>query len=120
MFFKDAIAVGGLTSDRYLSVEQRSLEEELRDLIDRLHDRKLREGCERVEHAYRFAFASSPPVVGPRFYMLDGSDATRYDDEDRQRAEQRARQVEHARDGLDAIEDVLARLKRLERFLPTR
>jgi hypothetical protein len=115
---KDAVAVGGLSSDKFMAEEPRHLEDELHDLIPRVHDKKLRAACEQFYAEYKLTFGAAPPKIGPRVYVLDGSDDYRYGDEDRQCNESRAREMEHAHAALDAADGVLARLNKLERWLP--
>jgi hypothetical protein len=126
----ESVAVGGLDATNFLAPEASRAEQELEDLIGRVNDRKLRQRCERVLNVYRSASASSPPARGVRLYTMRPSSrrsgssflqsSPQYEREDRERDAQKVRQVEHAKEAQEAIEETLRSVNQLERFLPRR
>jgi hypothetical protein len=116
------IANGGLDAPTFLDPEQQRTVQELEDLVGRVNDRKLRDGCREVLDGYGKVWASAPPEPGPRAAWVCQGEATIISDRDadRRRDEQHFRQVDDARPALDAIDRVLDRVNALERFLVRR
>jgi hypothetical protein len=127
---EESVSVGGLDASSFLAPEARRDGQELEDLIGRLNDRRLRQRCERVRDLYRSASASSPPAPGVRVYRMNPSSRRsgsrwlspnpQYQREDLERAAQKDRQVNHAGEAREAIQEALERVNELERFLPRR
>jgi hypothetical protein len=112
-FFDQVIAAGGLDTPAFLTPERQHAEIELDELVQRVHDHKLRVLLRRLVESYRLAWASAPPRQVDKVFDLD---AYPYTDEDRIRDGQHAEQVEHARAGQQVAEQLLERLARLERL----
>lgn len=110
---QDAITVGGASTPHYLSDEAREADARLAEIIGDLRPGSGVKGAVKVVVAcYRRAFAAAPPqpIVAAQgdWSVSTESDADRG---------LRERQVEHARDGIEAIDLALRRMRRVERLV---
>lgn len=110
---QDAITAGGASAPDYLRDEAREADARLAELVGDLRPGSgVKGAAKQVLDLYRRAFAAAPP----RPIMAaqgDWSVSTETDDG----RELRWRQVEHARDGIEAIDLALRRMRRVERLV---
>jgi hypothetical protein len=116
-FLLDLTAHGGLDTPAFLEDGPRRNEQELKDLLGRLNDRKLREACEAVFESWKRVWASAPPRREARASFLEWPDPPEYAGEDADRAKRHYRQTEEAHACIDLIETALAGVNQLEKFL---
>lgn len=116
-FLLGLTAHGGLDTPAFLEDGPRRNEQELKDLLGRLNDHKLRKACSAVYESWKRVWASAPPRPGPRIYILEAPPDPEYAAEDADRAQRHFRQTEEAHTCIDLIETALARVNRLQKFL---
>lgn len=104
----DVVAHGGGLASSFTAAEVRAAEVELKDVIARLHDGKLRRHSRAVLAAWLSAFGFSSAHVP--FVILDRPVGV-------EEAKRTTAQIEAARVGQDAIARVLDRIAILERFV---
>ncbi|WP_182880471.1 hypothetical protein [Microbispora sp. H10949] len=111
------IVVEPRRSPWFIDEDRRETAQTLRDLAGRLDDRKLRAQLTKASGAWDAAFASAPGADGFwAMYEGDAEPVTPRTAVDRAQDGPRfEKQGEHARAGLDAVEDALTRLNQLER-----
>lgn len=71
-------AAGGLDTPEFLEVQPRRDEQELKDVLGRLNDRKLREACVAVFESWKKVWASAPPRREARGSFLGHLDPPEY------------------------------------------
>ena len=107
----EVIAPGGAEASAFMTDERKAEERELEDVLDRLHDKKLRKHVSAALESYKDAFTFAPPRE---------RDIQPTADERRVSADRAARferQRESAGTALTEIAAARDRLNQLERFL---
>lgn len=111
--YRTIVALGGVTSDVFLSGAGHGLDSRLEDLLPRLRSAPLRVEAAAVLESWRAAWAAAGPVRPLAFF--GASDVISPADVSDMKMKQL--QVESARDGLVRVERALERVNRLQRPL---
>jgi hypothetical protein len=115
--FGDVIAHGGLRASAFLADDARSNETALKDIRAQVRDGKLGARLDRLMECWKDAFANAPPARPLVSWVAGDSPPIRDPSETAQRRAQGERQVQAARNGEGAVDDVLARCVELEHWI---
>jgi hypothetical protein len=117
--FGDVIAHGEVPAGEFMTAEARANETRMKDLIQQVRDRKLKDRLGKLLSSWLETFANAPPTrIGVSMGRDDGSATIGVDSPERRA--QVKRQVQAARDGQDTADAVKTRCNRFERFIVSR